>query len=83
MSDVNCPFDGDFCQRKQNRLNDFHRMFLHNPNLDINFRSTADMFWDCPIKHFEERKEICNRYRRYLFVVENVKKELAKQDGQR
>lgn len=83
MSDITCPFDGDFCQKKQDRLNEFHRMFLHNPNLDINFRSTMDMFWDCPIKHDQERAETCERYHRYLFIVENVKQEIKKQYEQR
>lgn len=82
MSDTTCPFDGDFCQKKQDRLNDFHRLFLHNPNLDVKFRSTADMFWDCPVKHPKEREDICERYRRYLFIVKNMK-EIEKQYGGR
>lgn len=83
MSDITCPFDGGFCQRKQDRLNDFHRVFLNNPHLNIKFRSTADMFWDCPIKHDQERKETCERYRRYLFIVEKVKQEIKEQYEQR
>ena len=78
MSDIDCPFDDDFCQRKQERLDDFYKMNVKNPDTNVKFRSTADMFWDCPIKHNQERTEICERYRRYLFIVDQVKQEIKK-----
>ena len=72
MSDITCPFDDDFCQKKQDRLNEWKKFVLKNSNTNINFRTTLDMFWDCPIKHLEEREETCERYRRYCTIVNKV-----------
>lgn len=83
MSDTTCPFDGDFCEKKQTRVDEWRERCLQNPQSYSVFIPRDKMFADCPIKHEEERKEICKRYRRYLFIVENVKKELTKQYEQR
>lgn len=83
MSDTTCPFDGDFCEKKQIMVDEWRKRCLQSPQPYYNFVPLNKMFADCPIRHEEERKEICERYRRYLFIVENIKKELAKQHEQR
>lgn len=70
MSDIKCPFDGDFCQKKQERFDEWKQFVFSNPHLV--HKTTGNMFADCPIKHSEERKEICERYRRYCFIVQKV-----------
>lgn len=81
MSDVNCPFDGDFCQRKQDQFDEWSKFVFKTQS--IVFQTNGKIFADCPETNNIARKDMCNRYRRYLFIVENVKKELQKQNEQR
>lgn len=92
MSDeVTCPFDGDFCDLKKKRLDEWREHCLHNPQPYYTNVSARDMFADCPIKHVPERKDSCVRFSRYLFIVdkvmagvdESVRKILAQQNAQR
>ncbi len=80
MSDTTCPFDGDFCQKKQERFDEWKRFVFNPQNAHLTFTTNKDMFSNCPIKHETERKETCERYRRYLFIVKNMK-EIEKQYG--
>ena len=70
MSDVMCPFDDDFCQKKQDRFDEWKQFFFKNPHLV--HRTTNNMFADCPIKYAEERKETCERYSRYCRIVDKT-----------
>lgn len=81
MSDVNCPFDGDFCQRKQDQFDEWSK-FVFKTQSAV-FQTNGKKFADCPEKNDVARRDMCNRYCRYLFIVENVKKELQKQNEQR
>ena len=69
MPDTTCPFDGDFCQKKQDRLDEWKRFCLRITDQNIHISSTMEMFADCPIKHKEELKDVCDRYRRYCYIV--------------
>lgn len=73
MSAVNCPFDGDFCRSKQLRFDAWQRAISQNNG--IPFQINPDMFENCPIESEEERKKICERYQRYLFVLGNTQKQ--------
>ena len=73
MSAINCPFDGDFCQRKQHRFNAWQKVIIQNDSMV--FQLNPDMFADCAISSVEEREKICERYKRYLFVIRNTNKE--------
>lgn len=72
MSDVTCPFDGDFCQKKQDRFDEWKNFTFNPQNAHLTFTTNKDMFSNCPIKHETERKEICERYRRYCTIVNKV-----------
>lgn len=71
MSNTTCPFDHEFCQKMQDRFNEWKQFVFNNPNM-VNHTS-GNMFLDCPIKHIEERKEICERYRKFLVINKNTK----------
>ena len=71
MSVTNCPFDGDFCQKKQLRFDSWQKVIIQNDGMV--FQINPNMFADCPIETESDRKQICERYQRYLFVVRNAK----------
>ena len=62
-------------------VDEWRKRCLQHPQPYSIFIPRDKMFANCPIKHAEERKEICKRYRRYLFIAQNVKKELAQQQN--
>ena len=83
MSDVTCPYDGDFCEKKQERIDEWRKRCLLNPQPYSVFIPRNKLFVNCPIPHIDEHPDICDRYRRYLFIVEKIKAELEKQHEQR
>lgn len=90
MNSTNCPFDGDFCEKKQARLDEWRERCLRNPQPYYTNMSCQDMFAGCPIKHDQERNDACERFRRYIFIVNKVMsgvddavKKALKQDAQR
>ena len=72
--DMNCPFDGDFCMKKQNRFDEYRMAAFDN---DCSFEMNWETFDACPTLLHEERAANCARYRRYLFIVNKIKQELA------
>ena len=76
----NCPFDGDFCQEKQNRFDEYRIFAMDNCDSVVMNLKVLD---GCPFNTPEERQQKCVRYHRYLHIVENVKKELAQQQNER
>lgn len=71
MSATNCPYDGDFCQKKEIRFNTWQKVIIQNNNMA--FQINPDLFANCTIDDDKERKKICERYQRYLFITNNVK----------
>ena len=70
--DGNCPFDGDFCYKKQQFLNEWREFCARN--CVRNFVMTYEKILpDCPVEYDQEREQNCQRYRRYLFIMNKVK----------
>ena len=70
MSNTNCHFDGDRCAKKQARFDAWQRVVLQTDG--IVFQINPGMFSECPIENDNERQTACERYRRYLFVIEQA-----------
>lgn len=84
--ELHCPFDGDFCELKKTRVTEWRQRCLHNPQPYYTSVNPSEFLGDCPIKHVPERKDSCDRFRRYLYIVDKVMTELgikAKQNEQR
>ncbi|MBR4507221.1 MAG: hypothetical protein IKP24_01670 [Alphaproteobacteria bacterium] len=73
MSATNCPYDGDFCQKKDAKFNAWQKVVIQSDGMV--FKINPDMFAGCAIDSEEERKKICDRYQRYLFITNNIKHE--------
>ena len=73
MSATHCPYDGDFCQKKQLHFEAWQKAVLQSGGLV--FQLNPEMFSGCSIEQSSERENICDRYRRYLFIInkQNVK----------
>ena len=71
MSAINCPFDGDFCQKKDVRFHTWQKTILQTDG--VVFQINPDMFADCTIEDEKEREKNCTRYQRYLFFENNIK----------
>lgn len=76
MSVTHCPFDGDPCQKKQQRFDAWQKVIIQNDSMV--FKLNPDMFADCAINSAEEREQACERYKRYLFIIGNTNKEITK-----
>jgi hypothetical protein len=69
-----CPYDGDFCDKKQERLNEWKDRNLRLSNPVDSIPVCPNMFDDCPDDFTK-----CQRYKRYTFIVNKVM-DMAKQD---
>ena len=72
MSVNTCPYDGNRCQKKESRFYAWQKVVLQTES--IVFQINPDMFAGCAIDSEEERKKACERYQRYLFITNNVKR---------
>ena len=70
-----CLYDGDFCQAKEERFNEWKNFAFNNAS---GFTTRPGMFDNCP----KGPSITCDRYRRYLYIVEHIKAELQKQNEQ-
>ncbi len=69
MSAINCHFDGDCCAKKQARFNAWQKVVLQSNGI---IQIHPDALSECPIVDENERKNACDRYRRYLFIIEQA-----------
>ena len=73
MSDIKCPFDGDFCQKKQERFDEWKRFVFSR---GVTLCTESNMFDGCPMENSPlENIKNCERYRRYLYIINNIKNE--------
>ena len=70
MSATHCPFDGDLCQKKQLRFDAWQKAIIQTNS--VVFKLNPDMFSDCAIDSTEEREKVCERYKRYLFIIQKT-----------
>lgn len=70
MSNVNCPYDSQYCQKKDQIFSGWVEIVT---NYTIPQPINPDTFSGCAIGSEEERKKTCERYQRYLFITNNVK----------
>lgn len=65
MSKTTCPYDGDWCRKKQESVN----------NNGICLQTGAPVAkltsGDCPFATAKERHIECQRYRRYEWIIQN------------
>lgn len=73
MSATCCPFDGDLCEKKQRRFDAWQKVIVQNDSMV--FQLNPDMFADCVIDSAEEREKVCDRYKRYLFIIQKTSQE--------
>jgi len=73
MSATHCPFDGDLCEKKQRHFDAWQKVIVQSNSMV--FQLNPDMFADCVIDSEEEREKVCDRYRRYLFIVKKTSRE--------
>ncbi len=80
MSDYKCPYDGDFCQRQKDRIKTWATAVEYHAENKINrvFYTSETMFDNCPTKN-ENVRINCERYRRYLYITNNVKQNAKQQ----
>jgi len=67
MNDINCPFDGQACENKQNCFDELKTFAFRNPELVAS--NLSGLFSGCPIKSELERQDICKRYHNYLLTL--------------
>lgn len=72
MSSTTCPYDGDFCQIKQDKFNRWKEAVEYAAKNRLNqvFLTSGDMFVKCPL----ENKTDCERYLRYCFIKNQITK---------
>ena len=63
VSNISCPFDKADCSRKQIYLDELKTFAFRSPELVVPYRT--NLFDMCPIKNEIERREICERFRKY------------------
>ncbi len=65
-----CPYDGDFCEILRKRLNRWREAVEYNAANKTNqvFYTGPDMF-----KCSDKERKNCVRYKRYLYIVNNMK----------
>ena len=83
VDELHCPFDGDFCELKKKRFDEWRERCLHNPQPYYTSMNSAEILGECPIRHIPERKDSCDRFRRYLYIVDKVMTELKQNEQQR
>ncbi|MBR5625851.1 MAG: hypothetical protein IKW67_03675 [Alphaproteobacteria bacterium] len=61
-----CPYDGDFCQKKDDRFQAWREAVEYAAKNQINqtFFTSQDMFAKCPLEHMAD----CERYLRYCYI---------------
>lgn len=77
MSVINCPFDGNFCQKKQTLFDSWQKVIASNGGLGP--KISPDLFAECPVKSSTDRAVICARYQQCV----NLSQNLVKSNGQR
>jgi len=75
MSAVNCPYDGNFCQKKQMHFDAWQKITVQTDGMA--FQLNPDMFAGCPVANPQELANSCDRYRRSLLVIKNTEQSLA------
>lgn len=68
MQDAKCPFDGVFCQNKQNYVEELQMFAFRCPELVVPYQT--NLLNGCPVKSDLERKDICKRY--YQYCLDNT-----------
>lgn len=66
-----CKYDGDFCQKKADKFNQWRDAVEYAAQNKLNkvFCTSGDMFDKCPL----ENKTECERYQRYCFIKSQEK----------
>ncbi|MFQ6745141.1 MAG: hypothetical protein ACLRFN_04175 [Alphaproteobacteria bacterium] len=71
-----CPYDGDFCQRKKDKLDSFESAveYMAQNKINYTFIVSDKTFSGCPLEALREQSN-CERYMRYLYIsVQNLTK---------
>ena len=68
MSDITCPYDGDYCRKMQDRIDS---MGWGTPLFTGCLASVGynKKFESCPLENAKVRHEECQRYRRYEYII--------------
>jgi hypothetical protein len=64
-----CPYDGDFCQRKKDKLDSFEAAveYMAQNKINYTFIVSDKTFSGCPLENLREQSN-CERYVRYLYI---------------
>ena len=68
MSDITCPYDGDYCYKMQERVDSARWGMTLRPECPWVVMNTRN-FQNCPIETAKARHEACQRYRRYEYII--------------
>ena len=68
MSDIKCPYDGDFCRKKQDILDRCANYTIGS--IYPGFAKCSSDFSICPIADDKSRRFDCARFRRYEYIVQ-------------
>lgn len=70
---VNCPFDGDFCQKKEERFNRWKSAveYAAENHLNLTFIVSDETFVGCPLSLREQA--VCKRFVRYVNITSSMK----------
>ena len=85
MSNINCPYDGNFCRKMSVRFEHWQKIVSQDDGLFIQMQDPY-VFSTCPILDEKERQAVCDRYRMHV-IAENdtntIRQGLAKTYEQR
>lgn len=68
MSDITCPYDGDYCRKMQDRIDAIVWKTPVFPGCVTSICGKKD-FVSCPLGNAKSRHEECQRYRRYEYII--------------